>query len=119
MTAALFGLPLAGDNSFGSVVDMRAFGPAWLTGGSYGPAAAAFSILVLIAAIPVLVRVTDDYAWEYTRPAIVSGGYDVTIAPPAAHIAMENAAQASPPALVQIQPATEPSSSAPAENIPQ
>ncbi|HEY5056962.1 MAG TPA: CPBP family intramembrane glutamate endopeptidase, partial [Acidobacteriaceae bacterium] len=92
-TAALFGLPLAGDSSFGSVLDTRAVGPVWLTGGAYGPEAAALSIVVLIVAIPVLVRVTDDYAWEYTRAPIVSGGYDVTIAPPAAHVAMEEAAQ--------------------------
>ena len=107
-TAVLFGLPLAGNNSFGSVVDTRASGPVWLTGGQYGPAAAAVSILVLIVAMPVLMRVTGDYAWEYTRPPIISGGYDVTIAPPAAHVAMEQAAQPVQPAgsaLVQIQPA--------------
>jgi uncharacterized protein len=104
-TAVLFGLPIAGDTSFGSVVDTRMAGPAWLTGGAYGPAAAAFSIIVLLAAIPVLVRVTRDYAWDYTHPPIVPGGYDVTIAPPAAHAAMEQAAvTASASSLVQIQP---------------
>ncbi len=118
-TGALFGLPLGGNSSFGSVVDARAVGPLWLTGGSYGPAAAAFSILVLLAAIPVLVRLTDDYAWEYTRPPIVSGGYDVTVAPPAAHVAMEEAAarsSAAQPALVQIQPLAPAS---PPESTPQ
>jgi hypothetical protein len=119
-TATLFGLPLAGDTSFGSVVDTRAVGPAWLTGGMYGPAAAALSILVLIVAIPVLVRVTGDYAWEYTHPPIVAGGYDVTVAPPAAHLAMEQAAQTAPaPAgLVQIQPLT-PQGASPAEHVPE
>jgi hypothetical protein len=112
-------LPLAGDISFGSVVDTRAVGPVWLTGGSHGPAAAAVSILVLIAAIPVLVRITDDYAWEYTRPEIVSGGYDVTIAPPAAHVAMERQvqeAEAARPPLVQIQPLAP--SPSPADQVP-
>ncbi len=118
-TAALFGLPLAGDISFSSVVDTRAVGAVWLTGGSYGPAAAAFTILVLIAVIPVLVRVTDDYAWEYTRPEIVSGGYDVTIAPPAAHIAMEQEAEAARPALVQIKPLAPAPPPSPAEQIPE
>ena len=104
-TGVLFGLPLAGDISFGSVVDTRAAGPVWLTGGGYGPAAAAFSIIVLLAAIPVLVRVTRDYAWDYTHAPIVPGGNDVTIAPPAAHTAMEQAAvAASASSLVQIQP---------------
>ena len=117
-TACLFGLPVGGNSSFGSVVDTRAAGPLWLTGGSYGPAAAAFSIVVLIAAILVLMRVTDDYAWEYTRRPIISGGYDVTIAPPAAHVAMEEAAaKPSGAQLVQIQPAVSPSS--PADKVPE
>jgi membrane protease YdiL (CAAX protease family) len=106
-TGVLFGLPLGGDASLGSVVDMRTAGPLWLTGGEYGPAAAALSILLLLAAIPILVRVTDDYAWNYTHPPIIPGGYDVTIPPPAAHVAMEQAAQpVNPASLVQILPAT-------------
>jgi hypothetical protein len=64
--AVLFGLPLSGDNSFSSIVDARAYGPAWLTGGEYGPAAALLSILFLLAAIPILVRASSDYAWSYT-----------------------------------------------------
>jgi hypothetical protein len=108
-TTVLFGLPMGGDTAFPSIVDTRATGPAWLTGGAYGPGAAAFSILFLLAAIPVLVRVTDDYAWSYTHPPIIPAGYDVTIAPPAVHVAMEEAALAmqpvDPAALVQILPA--------------
>jgi len=54
------------------------------------------------------VRATDDYAWDYTHPPIIPAGYDVTILPPAAHVAMEEAAKAapvSPASLVQILPA--------------
>jgi uncharacterized protein len=116
--AVLFGLPLNGDISFGSVVDTRTIGRAWLTGGSYGPAAAAFSILVLIAAIPVLVRVTGDYAWDYTHAPIVAGGYDVTVTPPAAHVAMEEQAESARPGLVQIQPLAA-SSPPPSDRMPQ
>jgi hypothetical protein len=106
-TTALFGLPMSGDTAFTSVVDTRAAGPAWLTGGAYGPGAALLSILFVLAAIPVLVRVTDDYAWKYTHPPIIPAGYDVTIPPPAAHVAMEEAAQPiNPASLVQILPAT-------------
>jgi hypothetical protein len=105
-TGVFFGMPLDGDVSFASVVDTRAVGPIWLTGGFFGPAAAAFSVFVLLAAIPVLVRVTGDYAWNYTHPPIIPGGYDVTIPPPAAHVAMEEAAQTvNPASLVQILPA--------------
>jgi membrane protease YdiL (CAAX protease family) len=106
-TGVLFGLPLGGDTSFGSVIDMRAAGPAWLTGGNYGPAAATLSIFLLLAAIPILVRATSDYAWNYTHPPIIPAGYDVTIPPPAAHVAMEKQAEAvNPGSLVQILPAT-------------
>ena len=107
--AALFGLPLGGDNSFSSIVDARAAGHAWLTGGEYGPAAALLSILFLLAAIPILIRATGDYAWSYTHPPLVPGGLYVTIAPPAAHVAMEqadgSAQPVNPATLVQILPA--------------
>lgn len=104
--AVLFGLPLNGDSTLGSIVDTRAAGPAWLTGGGYGPAAAALTILFVLAAIPILVRVTDDYAWSYTHPPLIPGGYDVSVAPPAAHGAMEQAAEsANSASLVQIQSA--------------
>jgi hypothetical protein len=106
-TAVLFGLPLGGESSFSSVVDTRAAGRLWITGGDYGPMAALFSVVVLIAAIPVLIRATGDYAWSYTHPPIIPAGYDVTIPPPAAHVAMEQAAQpVNPASLVQILPAT-------------
>ena len=107
-TGVLFGLPVNGEIGYGSMVDTRAIGPAWLTGGDYGPAAALLTIFIFLAAIPILVRVTDDYAWKYTHPPLIPGGYDVTIAPPAAHVAMEQAAApVSPASLVQIQTAAE------------
>lgn len=114
-TTALFGLPMGGETTFTSVVDARAAGPAWLTGGGFGPGAAAFTVLFLITAIPVLVRVTDDYAWNYTHPPIIPAGYDVTIPPPGAHIAMEQAAAeqpVNPASLVQILPVVRPSAAA-------
>jgi hypothetical protein len=118
-TGVLFGLPLGGSIAYSSVVDARAGGPLWLTGGSYGPAAAAFSVALLVAAIPLLVRATNDYAWNYTHAPIIPAGYDVTIPPPAAHVAMEQAALAAQPvnpaSLVQILPATPQS---PSENGP-
>jgi membrane protease YdiL (CAAX protease family) len=109
-TGVLFGLPLGGDLTFSSVVDTRTVGAAWLTGGGYGPTGAAISILLVLAAIPIVMSVTSDYAWNYTHAPIIPGGYDVTIPPPAAHMAMEEAALASQPvnpaSLVQILPAT-------------
>jgi membrane protease YdiL (CAAX protease family) len=103
-TGVLFGLPLAGRTEFASVVQGTSHGPDWLTGGDFGPAAGLFSLVVLVVAIPVLYRVTRDFAWNYTHAPILPAGYEVTIAPPAAHTAMEEAAKA--PALVQILPST-------------
>jgi hypothetical protein len=105
-TGVLFGLPLGGSNSFASLVDTRAVGPLWLTGGVYGPAAAIFSVVLLIAAIPTLIHATDEYAWQYTRPPLIPAGVAVTIAPPAAHSAMEEAAPVAGATLVQILPST-------------
>ncbi len=103
-TGVLFGLPIEGKTEFASAVQGSAYGPDWLTGGNFGPAAGLFALVVLVAAIPVLYRVTRDFAWSYTHAPIVAGGYEVTVAPPAAHTAMEEAAKA--PALVQILAST-------------
>lgn len=105
-TALLFGLPISNEMPYDSVIDSRTSGPLWLTGGSYGPMAAAFSIVLLLIAITVLVRVTSEYAWDYARPVLIPAGYEVEIPPPAAHTAMEQVAPPPPPPpLVQILPA--------------
>jgi uncharacterized protein len=107
--AALFGLPIRGSLAFSSVVESRVVAPLWL-GGFFGPELSAITPLLILAAIPILVFATSDYAWSYTRPPLIPAGYDVTIAPPAAHVAMEQSAQQSQPvnpaSLVQILPVT-------------
>jgi hypothetical protein len=107
----LLGLPVAGDPNYGSLVTTTVYGPAWLSGGFYGPEGAALSIAILLAALAVLYRITRGYAWEYTHPPIVGMGYPVAIAPPAAHTAMEDAAATQPAPLVQILATTSTSSS--------
>jgi len=106
----LFGLPISGINDFASVLQTRAVGQPWLTGGDYGPEGAAFTAIVLLAGIALLVRITRDYAWDYTYVPIVAAGYPMDAPPPAAHVAMEQMAQqvrsAVPPSLVQILPST-------------
>jgi len=103
----LFGLPISGLSEFASVVQTRAFGPLWLTGGDYGPEGAVFTVIVLLIAVAVLIRITRDYAWDYTHRPIVAGGYAVEVPPPAAHVAMEQEVKpASAASLVQILPVT-------------
>jgi membrane protease YdiL (CAAX protease family) len=106
----LFGLPVSGITDFASIVQTRAFGRLWLTGGDYGPEGAGFTVIVLLIGIAVLVRVTRDYAWHYTYVPIVAAGYPMEPPPPAAHVAMEQMAEqtrpAAPVTLVQILPST-------------
>jgi membrane protease YdiL (CAAX protease family) len=102
--AVLFGLPLSGLTDFSSVVQTMALRPLWLTGGAYGPERSLLVFPVLLIAIAVLVRLSRDYAWNYTHPVIVGRAYEVVVPPPAAHAAMESEAQPQP--LVQILPTT-------------
>ena len=111
----LFGLPLAGSVDFASVVATDSSGRTWLTGGAYGPEGAVFTGLALLAGIVVLYSLTRDYAWVYTHSPIVPGGYPMDVPPPAAHAAMETAADRQ---LVQILGAT-PSAGATSSFAPQ
>lgn len=106
-TGILFGLPVSGINNFASVVQTRAIGRLWLTGGDYGPEGALFTVVVLLIGVAVVVGITSDYAWDYTHKPIVAGGYATEVQPPAAHVAMEQqATPASANSLVQILPVT-------------
>lgn len=104
VTGVLFGLPVSGFTGFATVIDTRAYGAETLTGGAYGPEAALFTALALLAGLAVLVRATREYEWEYTHAAIVGAGYPLDVPPPAAHTAMEQQGKAAP--LVQILSST-------------
>ena len=104
--ALVFGLPIAGHTQLPSVVEGYASGPRWLSGGAFGADAALFTAMALILATAWLYRATKDYAWNYTHRTIAGAGDEVTVAPPAAHVAMEAQAAAAPPPLVQILGAT-------------
>lgn len=102
--AAVLGLPIGGRSNFGSLMNARASGPQWLSGGAFGLDAAAWTAIAMLVGMAIVYRATRDWAWAYTLPEIVSGGYAVEVAPPPAHAAMEKAA--APPPLVQILSAT-------------
>jgi uncharacterized protein len=116
----LFGLPISGIGDFATIIQTRTFGRAWLTGGDYGPEGAAFTVIVLLIGIAVLVRITREYSWHYTYVPIVAAGYPMEAPPPAAHVAMEQQARPAPAAasLVQILPATPQGLSVPDEPKP-
>ncbi len=104
VTAVVFGLPIVGRGVFGSLTDTFATGPRWLSGGAFGLDAALLTALALLVGMVALYRATRQYAWDYTFPQLHPGGYEVAVAPPPAHVAMEKAAP--PPPLVQILPST-------------
>jgi membrane protease YdiL (CAAX protease family) len=109
--AVVLGLPVrlafGGSYDFGSLVDTITTGPRWLRGGASGLDCAWVTLPLLFVAMLVLYRTTRDYAWNYTQPVIVPAGYEVVVAPPAAHVAMERSAvPPPPPPLVQILPFT-------------
>ncbi len=83
------------------IVQSDSGGPAWLTGGPFGPEASLAAMLVLIGAIIVLFRVTRDYAWHYTYKPIEGAAHAVVVAPPAEHV-KEEAKFAAVAPLVQI-----------------
>lgn len=103
--AVVFGLPVSGVASYFSIVQTESGGPLWLTGGVYGPDGGLFTAILFIVVMVVVYKATRTYAWNYTHPVLVPAGYPMDVPPPAAHTAMEQAAPASAPSLVQIAPA--------------
>jgi membrane protease YdiL (CAAX protease family) len=101
-TAVIFGLPVTAYTTYSSLVSTSVTGPDWFTGGDYGPEAGILTLFVVLAAMVVLFRITRAYAWNYTHSPIIPAGYEVVVAPPAAHVAMESAAAAAPAPLIQI-----------------
>jgi membrane protease YdiL (CAAX protease family) len=101
----LFGLPVSGLRKFSPVVATNSHGPIWLTGNGYGPEGGLVAIFVLLVSLIVLLRVTQDYAYEYAQPVIVAGGLPVDIDAAAKRqheVAMASPAEAAVPNLVQI-----------------
>jgi membrane protease YdiL (CAAX protease family) len=106
VTAVVLGLPIAGRIDLGSLLSATTNGPGWLSGGEYGLDAALLTSGLMLVTMVFLYRITRDWAWAYTLPEIRPAGYEVVVAPPAAHIAMEKSTLVAPPPLVQILPAT-------------
>lgn len=100
----LFGLPLFGGAELSTIFQGQVQGARGFTGAGQGPIAAPWTVVVLLGALLLLFRVTRDFAWAYTHPPVIAGGFPMDVAPPSAHAAMEQSAP--PPPLVQILPNT-------------
>ena len=108
--ALLFGLAVSGVSSHSPVVQGNPMGPFWLTGGGFGLDGSWVAFVVLLAALPVVHRITRDLDFRYNAPVIVPGGIavDLDAAARRQHEAGMGAAEPAAPGLVQILPATTP-----------
>lgn len=103
--ALLLGLAVSGVNSHSPVVQGDPMGPFWLTGGAFGLDGSWLTFFALLAALPVVFRVTRDLDYRYNAPVIVPGGIPVdldAISRAQHEAAMGPAAPAAASALVQI-----------------
>ncbi|HWG21303.1 MAG TPA: type II CAAX endopeptidase family protein [Terracidiphilus sp.] len=118
--ALIFGLAVSGDNSHSSVVLGDPTGSFWLTGGGFGLEDSWFTMLVLLAALPVVYRLTRDLDFRYNTPEIVAAGIpvDLDAAARRQHEAAMGQAEPAAPPLVQIVPQSAPPE-APAPENPQ
>jgi len=115
--ALLFGLAVSGVNSHSPVVRGDPMGPFWLTGGGYGLDGSWVTFFVLLAALPVVFRVTRELDFRYNAPVIVPGGIPVDLEAAARrqHEAAMGPVEPAAPALVQILPVSTPPQPPPAE----
>jgi hypothetical protein len=107
--ALIFGLAVTGVNSHSPIVQGDPMGPFWLTGGGFGLDGSWLTFFVLLAAIPIVYRLTRDLDFTHNAPEIVPGGIPVDL-DAAARLQHEAAMGAAPlepasPALIQIAPA--------------
>ena len=118
--ALVFGLAVSGINSHSPVVQGDPMGPFWLTGGGYGLDGSWVSFFVLLAALPVVYRLTRELDYRYNAPVIVPGGIpvDLDAAARRQHEAAMGPAEPAAPALVQILPVAAPPAAPPNEPAP-
>ena len=102
--ALLIGLAVSGVTNHSPLVQGDPMGPFWLTGGAFGLDGSWVTFFVLLAALPVVFRVTRDLNYRYNAPVIVPGGIpvDLDAISRAQHEAAMGPAAPAAPALVQI-----------------
>ena len=116
--ALLFGLAISGVSNRSPVVQGNPMGPFWLTGGGYGLDGSWVAFLLLLAALPVVYRLTRELDYRYNAPVIVPGGIPVALDAAARqqHEAAMGQTEPAAPGLVQILPAVAPPAALPPDN---
>ena len=97
----VFGLPLAEGGDISGIV-LAQVRRGLVSFPVLGPSGMVWTSLVLLIGIAALVSVTREYAWEYTHPPIVAGGYPMEPTPPPAHVAMQASVSVAASPLIQI-----------------
>lgn len=102
--ALLFGLSVNGAANHSPVIQGDPMGQLWLSGGAFGLDGSWLSFFVLLAALPVVFRITRDLNYRYNAPVIVPGGIpvDLDAISRAQHEAAMGPQAPTPPTLVQI-----------------
>ena len=102
--ALVFGLAVNGDSTHSPVVQGDPMGPFWISGGGLGLDASWVALLFLLAALPLLFRITRELDFRYNAPVLVPGGIpvDLDAAARAQHEAAMGPSEPASPALVQI-----------------
>jgi membrane protease YdiL (CAAX protease family) len=118
--ALIFGLAISGDPSHSPVVQGNPMGPFWLTGGGYGLDGSWVAFAVLLAALPMVYRLTRELDYRYNAPVIVPGGIpvDLDAAARRQHEAAMGQTEPATVGLVQILPASPPPPAARDEDSP-
>jgi hypothetical protein len=120
--ALIFGLAISGDYSHSHVIEGNPMGPFWITGGGYGLDGSWVAFIVLLAALPIVFRLTRELDYQYNvPPEVVSAGVPVNLSAAAVRRQHEAALVAdravaplsanpnpATPDLVQIQSASAP-----------
>lgn len=99
--ALIFGLAVSGVNNHSPVVEGNPMGNFWLTGGGYGLDGSWLAFVVLLAALPVIYRVTRELDYRYNAPVLEPAGIPVDL-DAAARQQHEATMGPAEPGLVQI-----------------
>jgi uncharacterized protein len=110
--ALLFGLAVSGDSTHSHVIQGDPMGPFRLTGSAFGLDGSWLAFFVMLAAIPVVYRITRDLDFRYNAPVLKPAGIpvDLDASARAQHEAAMGASEPAPPSLVQIGAAPAPQS---------
>ena len=117
--ALLFGLAVSGVTLHSPVVAGDPVGPFWLTGGGFGLDGSWVTLLLMLAALPVLYRLTRELDFVHNAPVLIPGGIpvDIDAAAQRQHETAMGPVAATVPSLVQIAPPPAPAP-LPSQDLP-